>query len=142
VISSLIKKMILHHVSFHVRRLPDDVLGQMPPHSLFIVQRDGGIGILDDLNILDDGPCCWVDVLEERALKTDVGSMKIIGYVIWCVVESIDTILEPHTVYVSMRASYKHKMMISNHQLNFNGDEIEKPGNLIPMMEEYEGFIH
>jgi hypothetical protein len=46
------------------------------------------------------------------------------------------------TVYVSMKVTYGHKMTVSNHRLDFNGDEIGKPENLIPMMEEYEGFIH
>ena len=146
VTSSLIKKMILSHVSHHVKHLPDDVLRVMPPHSLFIVQRDGGgIGIFNDLNILDDGPCCWVEDLEDKArLQPQIryNGYEIIGYVIWCIVENIDTADDSMAVYVSMRATYKHKIMVSNHRLNFNGDEIEKPENLIPMMEEYEGFIH
>ena len=41
-------------------------------HFLFIVQRFGGVGILNDLNLLDDGPCCWVESLEERAKNTDI----------------------------------------------------------------------
>lgn len=132
--------MILQHVSFHVKHLPNEVLSEMPPHSLFIVQRDGGVGILNELNLLDDGPCCWVESLENDDRQVD--GCDIIGYVIWCITEEMDTVDKSDTVYVSMKLTYSYKTMVSNHRLNFNGVEVNKPEDLIPMMEEYEGFIH
>ena len=142
VIFAPIKQMILQPVSFHVRHLPNEALSEMPPHSLFIVQRNGGVGILNDLNLLDDGPCCWVESLEQSARRDQDEDYDIIGYVIWCIVEPIDSADTSKTVYVSMKVTYEHKMMVSNHRLDFDGSEIEKPEDLIPMMEEYEGFIH
>jgi hypothetical protein len=133
--------MILDHVSNLIKNVPNELLGEIPPSALLIVQTDEGCGLLKDL-LLPEGEVEELAAsVESMYVDYSTPDFEIVGFVLWCIIADEESV-EPDSVFVSIKYNPTGKYIVSNHRYDYKGVEMKKPEWNLPELEECNRTIH